>query len=151
MSEDLSDLHYAQPWGETTDAEADGHEDGVPGRLAAEVAVLRAEITDLRRALASRPTIEQAKGVLMLRFHFGPETAFAVMKRVSQDNNIKLREVAQAIVAAAQRTAAPPPYPSARAAAIATHLLDGNADGWPTDPATDTGPTEGQGPRHTEP
>lgn len=135
MSEDLAGLHFTPRWGESAATKVDGHHDGVPDRLAAEIAAMRAEVSDLRRALASRATIEQAKGILMFRFGFGPETAFAVLKRVSQDNNVKLREVAHAIVAAAQGT--PPALPTAREAAIAARLLDGHSDGWSPDPASE--------------
>ena len=52
---------------------------------------------DLRRALDSRAVIEQAKGVLITRGADADE-AFATLRRVSQDRNIKLRDVATVLV-----------------------------------------------------
>jgi AmiR/NasT family two-component response regulator len=50
------------------------------------------------RALDSRKLIGQAQGILMERFHLDDTRAFEVLRRYSQDNNIKLRDVAQTIV-----------------------------------------------------
>ena len=44
--------------------------------------------------MVSLPVIERAKVVLMLQFRIDAETAFAVLSRVSQDTNIKVREIA---------------------------------------------------------
>ncbi|WP_235737368.1 ANTAR domain-containing protein [Nocardioides alcanivorans] len=66
---------------------------------AEEVALLRSEVDHLRRALASQPTIDQAKGMLMARFRIDSEAAFAVLKRLSQDHNVKVRDIAGAMVA----------------------------------------------------
>ncbi|PVY97474.1 GAF and ANTAR domain-containing protein [Actinomycetospora cinnamomea] len=52
---------------------------------------------ELRTALESRAVIEQAKGLLMARGHDDAE-AFAVLRRMSQNHNIKLREVAALVV-----------------------------------------------------
>ena len=62
---------------------------------------------ELRRALDSRAVIEQAKGVLMTRGADADE-AFATLRRISQDRNIKLREVATVVVdlESGRRTAA---------------------------------------------
>lgn len=67
----------------------------------AEIEALRAEVADLRRALESHPMIDQAQGMLMMRFDIDPPRSFALLKRVSQDNNVKLRDIAAAIVATA--------------------------------------------------
>jgi len=52
-----------------------------------------AEITDHRAA------IEQAKGVLMCVYGIGPDAAFDILKWRSQDANIKLRALAEQLVA----------------------------------------------------
>jgi GAF domain-containing protein len=52
----------------------------------------------LQEALESRVVIEQAKGVLMARERCDADTAFALLRRVSQDSNRRLREVAEAVV-----------------------------------------------------
>ena len=53
----------------------------------------------LRTAMASRATIEQAKGVLMAQSGLSPDEAFAVLVRASQRENRKLRDVAADVVA----------------------------------------------------
>jgi len=49
---------------------------------------------DLQRALLSRDVIGQAKGILMERLKITPEDAFDLLRRSSQNLNVKLREVA---------------------------------------------------------
>jgi hypothetical protein len=49
----------------------------------------------------SRPTIEQAKGALMLRFRLTDEAAFALLRRYSQHANVKVRELARTVVESA--------------------------------------------------
>jgi ANTAR domain len=61
--------------------------------------ILRTENEQLREALDSRAVIEQAKGALVLRFGIPPERAFGVLRRWSQDRNIKLRTIAGALIA----------------------------------------------------
>jgi GAF domain-containing protein len=57
----------------------------------------------LQAAMVSRAVIEQAKGIIMGRRRCSAEEAFAVLIRISQDSNRKLRDVAAALVAKAQR------------------------------------------------
>jgi GAF domain-containing protein len=64
---------------------------------------------DLRAAMASRTTIDQALGILMGQLHCTADDAFAVLRNMSQDTNTKLREVAAAIIT---RTTGAPPRPS---------------------------------------
>jgi PAS domain S-box-containing protein len=64
---------------------------------------LVAEVGQLREALTSRATIEQAKGILMLRSRCTAQEAFAMLSQSSQDRNIKLRDVAAELVAIATR------------------------------------------------
>ena len=63
-----------------------------------EVAALRAENEQLRRAIRSRALIEQAKGALILRYGLDDAAAFAVLRRWSQDSNVKLHTVAETLV-----------------------------------------------------
>jgi GAF domain-containing protein len=56
------------------------------------------EAANMRRAMASRATIEQAKGILMERFRLTGDAAFAVLSRASQETNVKLRDVADHLV-----------------------------------------------------
>ncbi|MEU7866297.1 SpoIIE family protein phosphatase [Dactylosporangium sp. NPDC049140] len=66
--------------------------------LAALVAKLRAELTGVRTAMRNRAVIEQAKGVLVERLGITPDQGFDQLVRLSQRTNIKLIEVAAAIV-----------------------------------------------------
>ena len=61
------------------------------------LAKLRSE-RDLWRAIDSRHLIGQAQGMLMERFKLSPEKSFAVLRRYSQQHNIKLHEVAGALI-----------------------------------------------------
>ncbi len=53
----------------------------------------------LQEAMSSRAVIEQAKGVLMRDRRCSADEAFEVLKKMSQDTNRKLRDVATSIVA----------------------------------------------------
>jgi AmiR/NasT family two-component response regulator len=65
------------------------------------LARLRSE-RDLWRAIDSRHLIGQAQGILMERFRLSPEKAFSVLHRHSQQDNIKLHEVAATLVRTGQ-------------------------------------------------
>ena len=52
----------------------------------------------LNVALQSRDMIGQAKGILMERENVSDETAFEMLKTISQQANVKLREVAQRLI-----------------------------------------------------
>jgi len=71
--------------------------------LATQVAMALQSRTDLarqlREAMASRATIEQAKGMLMAADHsLDPDGAFELLRSASQRENVKLRDVARRIV-----------------------------------------------------
>jgi serine phosphatase RsbU (regulator of sigma subunit) len=83
--------------------------------LAALVAKLRAELTGVRTAMRNRAVIEQAKGVLVERLRITPDQGFDHLVRLSQRTNIKLIEIAAAIVG----TTAPDPN-----APDVIHLID---------------------------
>lgn len=59
---------------------------------------MAAEIMHLRHALTSRATIEQAKGLIMAERRCTPEVAFDVLARISQGTNVKVVNVAAALV-----------------------------------------------------
>ena len=52
----------------------------------------------MEEAMASRATIEQAKGVLAAQTGCTPEDAFGLLRAASQRENVKLRDVAERIV-----------------------------------------------------
>lgn len=71
------------------------------GALAAHVAVALAEaqnVTHLETAIDVRTNIGRAEGILMERFDLLPTQAFAVLRRASQAQNIKLNRVADELV-----------------------------------------------------
>lgn len=65
-----------------------------------EFQLLREEVQDLRQALETRKLVERAKGILMRRLALTEEDAFRRLQRRSQDENRKLRDVAQSIITA---------------------------------------------------
>lgn len=77
-------------------------EDAVVGTiLASHASVALAaekERSELREAIDGRHMIGMAQGILMERFQLEESQAFAVLRRYSQDRNIKLREVASQVV-----------------------------------------------------
>lgn len=69
--------------------------------LAAHAAVALAyaqRIEGLHTALDSRTTIGQAQGILMHRYTIDADRAFAILRRFSQSENIKLVQVAQRLI-----------------------------------------------------
>jgi GAF domain-containing protein len=61
----------------------------------------------MQAAMQSRAVIEQAKGIIMGGRHCTADEAFAILIRLSQNTNRKLREVATALVASATGDNAP--------------------------------------------
>jgi hypothetical protein len=64
------------------------------------------EVRQLREALTSRATIDQAKGILMARDGIGPEDAFRALTRLSNESNVRRTDVARALVYQLQHDAA---------------------------------------------
>jgi hypothetical protein len=69
------------------------------------------EVSQLQQALASRSTIDQALGVLMAQNRCTRDQAFAILRRASQTRNVKLRDVASAIIHRFTGHPAEPPPP----------------------------------------
>jgi ANTAR domain len=59
----------------------------------------------MQARLASMPVIEQAKGIIMARYGWPEDQAFDALRRASQRQNIKVRDLATIIVAGAARPA----------------------------------------------
>jgi hypothetical protein len=53
----------------------------------------------LQARLASMPVIEQAKGIIMAQFGWSQDQAFDALRRLSQRENIKVRDLAAMVVA----------------------------------------------------
>ena len=57
------------------------------------------QIEGLETAMSSRHTIGMAQGILMERYLLSPDQAFSLLQRMSSTSNVKLREVAEGVVA----------------------------------------------------
>lgn len=60
----------------------------------------------LQEALQSRATIDQAIGIILSQRRVSVEDAFAILRRASQTQNVKLRDVAGRLVAGTASPAA---------------------------------------------
>jgi hypothetical protein len=85
--------------------------------LALRLAQQATEVAQLQQALASRSTIDQALGVLMAQNHCTRDEAFGILRRASQNRNVKLRDVAAAVIHRFTGHPAEPPPPFRRPAA----------------------------------
>jgi len=88
-------LFWAGPRVFTSDELAFAH---LLTRHAALALVASLTVEGLNLALDGRKRIGQAQGILMERHGLNEDQAFAVLKRYSQDHNIKLRELAEQLV-----------------------------------------------------
>ena len=70
-------------------------------RLKERIRALEEEVDQLKAAMASRATIEQAKGILMLLTSCGEQVAFDLLAHISSNSHRKVRDVAVAIVESA--------------------------------------------------
>lgn len=66
------------------------------------------ENSQLNLAVDSRDTIGQAKGMLMERFGIGSDQAFSLLRKLSQDSNVKLATLAQRVIDAGSGVGDPP-------------------------------------------
>jgi len=64
----------------------------------------------LQARLASMPVIEQAKGILMTQCGWSEDQAFDALRRLSQRENIKVRDLAAKVVATTAQAASAPPH-----------------------------------------
>jgi transcriptional regulator with GAF, ATPase, and Fis domain len=88
-------LFHTEPNAFDDDDEAVAH---ILARHASLALAAAKESETLTRAIDARNLIGQAQGLLMERFDLSSEQAFAVLRRYSQDHNIKLREVAKKLI-----------------------------------------------------
>ncbi|MEW2457480.1 ANTAR domain-containing protein [Streptomyces albus] len=63
---------------------------------------LRTEVSQLRRAMQTRPTIDLARGMLMATFGLSPQAAWSVLVTTSQNTNTKLHRLADDLVETVQ-------------------------------------------------
>lgn len=62
------------------------------------IAALEQEVAQLRRALTTHAVVDQAMGVVIAYARVEPDTAWEILRDVSQHTNTKLREIAEHIV-----------------------------------------------------
>jgi small nuclear ribonucleoprotein (snRNP)-like protein len=78
--------------------------DGVPAEPAVlaeaveEIVELREEVDQLKEAVTSHATVDQAIGMMVALGRVTPDEGWAVLREVSQHANIKLRNVAELIL-----------------------------------------------------
>jgi response regulator NasT len=63
---------------------------------------LQQQLDVAQTALAERKVIDRAKGILMSQKNLGEEEAYALMRRAAMNKNMKIVEIAQSIVTAAE-------------------------------------------------
>ena len=86
------ELFHTEPAAFDIDDEAVAH---ILARHASIAVAVAREEASLRQAIDARKLVGQAQGILMERFSVDADRAFAILRRYSQDNNVKLRDVAQ--------------------------------------------------------
>ena len=76
---------------------------------AEQLRLLEEEVEQLRHAIASRPVIDQARGILMATQGCTSDEAWTILRQASQLSNTKLRTVAAAVTASTGSDGSPPP------------------------------------------
>jgi GAF domain-containing protein len=99
--------------------------------LATRLASHAALIDQLRSSLTSRTVIDQALGIIMAREHCAQARAFAILRSASQNSNVKLRDIATAIVTSVtgEPPQPPPPFEDVLSASVRTARMTRLA-GW---------------------
>ncbi|MEZ0491066.1 ANTAR domain-containing protein [Kineococcus sp. TBRC 1896] len=69
-----------------------------------DVGALRAELAQLRTALTRRPVIDMAKGAIMALTRCDEDAAFRQLSEVSQTHNVKLYDLASALLGDLRRS-----------------------------------------------
>ena len=91
--------------------------------ISSRVAELEAEIAQLKDALTRRQQSGVATGLLAQRFLISPERAWSLLVRLSQNGHVKVREIAEAVIAA--HCGQPDPVRAELLSSIEKHLPDG--------------------------
>ncbi|MFG2677597.1 ANTAR domain-containing protein [Streptomyces sp. NPDC048392] len=106
-----------------SESESESEPPGTAGASAERLHVLQQEVTQLRRAIASRPVIDQARGVLMALHACTSDEAWHILREASQLSNTKLHTVAAAVTASTEGDGPPPPAEVRRALRTALSRL----------------------------
>ncbi|WP_053669042.1 ANTAR domain-containing protein [Streptomyces sp. NRRL B-1140] len=93
---------------------------------------LERENAQLRRAVDSHATVDQAIGVLVAVHRLEPAAGFEVLREVSQHTNTRLHTVAETVLGwALGKDRLPPPVDQEPEAALKRHLDAGDGVGQP--------------------
>ncbi|MEV8591577.1 ANTAR domain-containing protein [Streptomyces sp. NPDC052012] len=106
---ELAGLNTTDPLNSPTPAQPAPLASAVAQERAERLHVLQEEIEQLRHAIASRPVIDQARGILMATHGCTSDEAWHVLREASQLSNTKLREIAAAVTAGATPDGPRPP------------------------------------------
>lgn len=63
---------------------------------------MRRELAQARASLAGRKTIERAKGILMKRLRLDEESAYAALRKMAMNRNLKIVELANSLITASE-------------------------------------------------
>src|SRR5258706_15798505 len=63
---------------------------------------LRDELEKTRQALDERKLVDRAKGILMKQRRIAEDEAYALLRKAAMDASLRLAEVAQSVITAAQ-------------------------------------------------
>ena len=64
----------------------------------AEIAVLEREVSDLQESLATRKSVDRAKGVLMAKLKLSEADAFRWIQKTAMDRRMGMKQVADAVI-----------------------------------------------------
>ncbi|MCT9144895.1 ANTAR domain-containing protein [Streptomyces violarus] len=106
---ELAGLDTTDPLRPTAHGPAPAAASAVALERAERLHVLQSEVEQLRQAIASRPVIDQARGILMATHGCTSDQAWHILRETSQLSNTKLRDVAAAVTASAESDGPPPP------------------------------------------
>ena len=67
-----------------------------------EFTAFKTEVNDLKDAIEARKLVERAKGILMQRLNIPEEDAFKLLQTQSQNENKKLKDIAQMVITASK-------------------------------------------------
>jgi two-component system, response regulator / RNA-binding antiterminator len=63
---------------------------------------LRTELQDTRQQLADRKLIDRARGILMKQRRVSEEEAYELLRKAAMDSNLRIAQVAQSVITAAE-------------------------------------------------
>jgi polyhydroxyalkanoate synthesis regulator phasin len=86
----------------------DAPRESVPAGTTDRIVELREEVDQLKEAVTSHATVDQAIGMMVALGRVSPDQGWAVLQEVSQHTNIKLRTIAEMILVWGRQGDLPP-------------------------------------------